>query len=463
MDWQSAILLRLSNVLFKIFLKLWFRAKNLKLHALHLKIQVRWQAELFYNDIIVPLEISETIYDENLQRWFLKAKASQINLYELYDLKVAASGDIEDVTKNAVQIIPQVKDDYYFVHITDTHLPTHYFYEDPESAYDTSEMNDLREVISDVNLMRPEFVLITGDLINEGELEDFENRRNHTKSQRLLSEFEVPVYIVAGNHDLGGWDATPPPQGTARNEWWRFFGWQWLKPNSGELYYTQDYSFDYGPVHFVGLESYDNYDGYLFNIYGDESFIPTQLDWLDQDLLNASESQSKVLFYHYDFSNQLNLSALGIDMALWGHIHDNSGSIYTSPYDLATESVCDFKSAYRVIHVNNGILTPNYTSYAGFQGENLKIDFYPSNTGVEDSVTAVIDNQQYVDFGNGIIKFVMPKGNYNYIVYNGVLQQVDSSGNNAICYVGVNIQATSNITVSIQSRIGFFCAGQSWL
>ncbi len=392
-----------------------------------------WQAELLYQDIVLPLEVSETFYNYDLQRWYLKAVVSQINLFELYDLKVVASGNISDITKNALQVIPQVKDDYYFVQITDTHLPTHYFYQDPQSAYDTSEMNDLREVIRDVNLMRPEFVLLTGDFINGGELEDFENRRNHTKSQRLLTEFEVPVYLVAGNHDLGGWDATPPPQGTSRNEWWRFFGWQWLKPNSGELYYTQDYSFDYGPIHFVGLESYVNYDGYLFNIYGDESFIPTQLDWLENDLLNASESQSKVLFYHNDFAEQLDLSALDVDLALWGHIHNNSGSIYTTPYDLGTENVCDDNRTYRVINVSNGILTPNYSSYAGFQGENLTVEFYPSNTGEVDSVSAVINNQQDLDFGNGIVKFAMPKGNYNYVVQNGVFQQVDSSGNFSIC------------------------------
>jgi len=412
-----------------------------------------WEAEIIYGNIITPLEITDAIYNNNLQRWFLNAIVSQINIYELYDLKVTASGGVEDITRNAVQVIPQEKEDYYFVHITDTHLPTHYFYEDPQSIHDTSEMEDLRKVIRDVNLIRPEFVLITGDYINEGELEDFENRRNHTKSQRLLYEFEVPVYLVPGNHDLGGWDATPPPQGTSRNEWWRFFGWPWLKPNTGEFYYTQDYSFDYGPIHFIGLESYVNYDGYLFNVYGDESFIPTQLEWLDNDLLNASESQSQVLFYHMDFSDQLNLSSLGVEMALWGHIHDNSGSIFTTPYNLSTNSVCDYNSSYRVINVSGGTLTPNYTSNAGPEGENLNIEFFPANTGENDSVTAIIENQQSLDFYNGIVKFVMPKGNYNYVIDNGVLQQIDSTGNFSICYVGVNISANSELTVSVKAEL----------
>ena len=33
------------------------------------------------------------------------------------------------------------------------------------------------------------------------------------------SEFQIPVYLTAGNHDIGGWVATPPPAGTARRDW----------------------------------------------------------------------------------------------------------------------------------------------------------------------------------------------------------------------------------------------------
>jgi len=39
-------------------------------------------------------------------------------------------------------------------------------------------------------------------------------------------------------------------------------------------------------------------------------------------------------------------------MALWGHIHSNSGDINTHPYNLATAAVCDGKRAYRIIKVN---------------------------------------------------------------------------------------------------------------
>ncbi|HNQ44348.1 MAG TPA: hypothetical protein PKI59_07950, partial [Candidatus Cloacimonadota bacterium] len=84
----------------------------------------------------------------------------------------------------------------------------------------------------------------------------------------------------------------------------------------------------------------------------------------------------------YDFSDQINLSALGLDMGLWGHIHYNSGSIYTYPHDLSTRSVCRGNRSYRVIRVNGSQLTPYNTIYAGSSGNNVSVSFYPSNTGV---------------------------------------------------------------------------------
>ncbi|MBC8385883.1 MAG: metallophosphoesterase, partial [Candidatus Cloacimonetes bacterium] len=330
-----------------------------------------WNAELIHNNKTISLNNIQAEFDPNLQRWFLSAVIPEPEIYELYDLRITASGNIEDVTANAVGILPEIKDEYYFVHITDTHLPTHYFYPDEESLTDTSEIVDLREVIKDINLIKPEFVLLTGDLVNEGELEDFENRRCFTKAQRLLEELEVPLYLVAGNHDLGGWNDTPPPQGTSRRNWWRFFGWNWLSdPPDSDPYYTQNYSFDYGPVHFTGLESYLNYDYFMYNIYGYESFTSSQLDWLENDLQNASDSESKVLFYHMDFSDQIDLSELGVDMSLWGHIHSDSGNINSHPYNLATENTCDGDRAYRLIKVSDAELDPQYTSHAGWDGNN---------------------------------------------------------------------------------------------
>lgn len=409
-----------------------------------------WTAKLIHKNKVISLDIATTFYDPSLERWQLTVSSPVPEIYELYDLVVNASGITADTTRNAVQLIPEIRSNYSFVHITDTHLPTHVFYPDPLSLTDSTEIVDLREVINDINLIDPEFVLLTGDLVNEGEMEDFENRRVYTKAQRVLEELEVPLYLTSGNHDLGGWDSSPPPQGTARRNWWKFFGWNWLEdPPAAEPYYTQNYSFDYGPIHFIGMESYLNYDNYMQNIYGDESFTDAQMQWLADDLLHAAGSESQVIFYHYDFSDQIDLDLLELEMALYGHVHSNNGSITSPPYNLSTESTCDGERCYRVIDVVNDQLMPNNTAYAGSSGEMLSSTFSPENNGEADSLYCFIENYQSLNFNDAQLRFVMPPAAEEYTVYNGTLTQIDDSGESAVCYVSCNIPANGNISVSV--------------
>ena len=411
-----------------------------------------WKAQLIHNQITLDLPIISKDYDANYGRWVLQAAIPETGLYELYDLRISADENV-DTTANAVDLIPQEKDDYYFVHITDPHLPTHEFYSsDPQAALeDTSEITDLREVIKDINIINPEFVLLTGDLINEGELEDFKNGRVYTEAQELLAEFDVPVYLVAGNHDLGGWVDTPPVQGTARRDWWRFFGWKWLKNPPDNGLQTQNYSFDYGSTKFIGMEAYDNYDEYMLGVYGHKSFTSDQIDWLNSELSNNSSYDNTVLFYHYDFSGQINLQTLGVDMSLSGHIHRNQGDLDTSPYNLVTDNTCDNDRAYRVIRVKNERLQPLQTFYTYQNRENISIEYAPHNRGTADSVSARITNHHDYNFSNAEIKFKMPAKYSEYSVSNGAITQIDQSGQFDICYVQVNLPANSTTNVSVKA------------
>ena len=231
---------------------------------------------------------------------------------------------------------------------------------------------------------------------------------------------------------------------------WRFFGWTRLgSPPSGAPARTQDYSFDYGPIHFVGLEAYIAYDDYLPQYYGAQSFTSAQISWLSANLAAASGSTSQVLFYHYDFSNQINPSALGVEMELWGHIHSNSGSLTTQPYSLATMATVDGKRAYRVIRVNNGVVTPLATLQAGSTGQNLTVAWSPANNGTNMSVSAVVTNNTAVRFENALLKFVMPKVGGNVQVVGGSLLQTDDSGPYLVCYVGVDLLANASHGASV--------------
>ncbi len=410
-----------------------------------------WQAWLIHGSKSIPLELTSTLQLENPPRWQLNTIIPQVPVFELYDLRVSASGGLDDTTWNAVQVIPSRKTSYYFAHITDAHMPGRTFYPDNGFASDSTSVVDFREVVKDINIIRPEFVLFTGDVINEGELEGFAGMYSFGWAQRAIAELEVPVFITAGNHDIGGWTNTPPPAGSARRNWWRYFGWKWLdNADSNWHTHTQNYFFSYGDLLYVGLEAYDNYDNWRSYIYGGQSFIYSQLSWLNQTL-SLYPDKTKVLFHHYDFSDQLNLNNLGISLSLWGHIHRNQGSISTFPYDLSTRSVTDGNRSYRMVRVNNATVAPQTTIYATSlsQTDNLFINYYPSNTAVSDSIMAIVTNNQSFAFENALVKFLMPSGNQAYSVTGGVLEQVDRSGSHNVCYVRVNLTANSVKYVSI--------------
>jgi hypothetical protein len=412
-----------------------------------------WAAHLSRGNMNADLTITGVLYADNPPRWVITTNVPNVPVFDLYDLHVTASGGINDRTRHSVQVLPSRKTNYYFAHITDIHMPSHIFY--PEAGWDTdsTETVDFREVIKDLNIIRPEFVLITGDLTNQGPLEDFQNQREFTKAKRLIGELEIPCYLVTGNHDIGGWDDPPMPSGSARKFWWKNFGWSWLSnPATSWQYHTQDYSFDYGPVHYVGLESYDNYDNYLPSVYGSNSFTASQMSWLQADL-TASNAETKVLFDHYDFDEELNLGLLNVDLNLWGHIHYDSGSTTTEPYNLATRSVCDGNRSYRIVRVENTTLTPYPTTTAGSSGTNIRVSFTPDNYGFADSVSASVYNSQFITFENSLVRFVMPSSQTaQYTVTNGVLEQVDRSGSKNICYVRVNLTNNSTVNVTIASN-----------
>jgi len=423
--------------------------EDLKVECLAPATTTNWQAMLSRNNQTVILNLNSAFYNQSRQLWELTYITPNVPVFSIYDLIIQASGGISDISKHCVSVIPTRKDSYFFAHITDVHMPNHQFYDDVGLVSDSTETMDFREVIADMNVIRPEFVLLTGDLVNEGELEDLEGGRYYTKGQRLLQEFDVPVYLVTGNHDIGGWNSTPMPAGTARNNWRKFFGWPYLGMAGQPL--TQNYSFDYGPIHFIGLEAYDNYDG--LPEYGDTSFLTEQLTWLQNEVNSSTSSSKKVLFYHYDFAEQLGLSALGIDLALWGHIHRDSGTISGSTWDLATKAVCDGARAYRLIRVNNGQLQPLATLNAGNAGQNIWVESSEGQQGSIDSVRVIIHNQQPVAFPEGLIKVTLPLGTTPATIENGSIEQVEITNAGKIYWVRANVAANSNTIIVLRATL----------
>lgn len=420
-----------------------------------------WGASLRRGSISYALAPAQTQYDALYQRWHLRFALPSGAPDILYDLIVTRTSASPDTARDAVRLLNARKTAWYFLHVSDTHLVTHLYYYESGADTDTSEMQDFQAVIDDANIINPEFVLHTGDLINEGELEEYLSKYYWSRAQSKLYEFDVPLYLSSGNHDIGGWDATPPAAGTSRRNWWRYFGWPYLdNPPPGVAEHSQNYWFDYGPLRVIGLEAYNNsggYDDFEPATYGTDSFTQEQLDWLDAVIAATPGGMKKLAFYHYDFKNQINgsLVSLGLDAVLWGHNHGVAeGNLTSPPYSLGVRAVTDGRRTYRLVRVApDGTLTPRPMLNAGSTGQNLTLAFSPANNGVNSTVTASITNTQNETFEHALVRFLAPDvGNYQASV--GTIVRQYSEGGVRHVDVNVSVPALGSVSTTLSPATG---------
>ncbi|MGH9332439.1 MAG: metallophosphoesterase [Vicinamibacteria bacterium] len=163
--------------------------------------------------------------------------------------------------------------EFRFLHASDTHL-------DAESL---PRIRRLREIAAE---QKVDFVIVTGDLIRDAlRVPEKTARERFEMFRKEKEEFPVPVWVVPGNHEifgierhLSGVPADHPLYGKAMFE-------RYLGPTY--------YSFNYGGIHFVGLDTADIADQWYYG-HVDE----TQLRWLEKDLSYVSAETPIVTFNH---------------------------------------------------------------------------------------------------------------------------------------------------------------------
>lgn len=123
-------------------------------------------------------------------------------------------------------------------------------------------------------------------MVNVGDLVDWGQRGEHWNAWFAAAEGiidRIPIMPATGNHESYG------SKVTARPQYWTS---QFTLPQNGpEGLKEQAYSYDYGPVHFVVLDSQQDEQ----KQYGD--ILTPQQAWLDADLA-ASKATWKVVFFH---------------------------------------------------------------------------------------------------------------------------------------------------------------------
>jgi hypothetical protein len=175
---------------------------------------------------------------------------------------------------------------FTFLHASDTHL-------DEASL---PHLVRLREMVAE---KKPDFVVLTGDLVRDS------LRVGEDKARPLfelvtseLKKFPVPVFTIPGNHDIFGIERERSHVSADNPLYGRAMYRKFLGPDY--------YSFTWGGVRFLGLNSVDADD---MSYYG--HFDREQLDWVAHDLAVAPPDAPVVTFNHIPMATSIE-SMLGL-------------------------------------------------------------------------------------------------------------------------------------------------------
>ncbi len=247
------------------------------------------------------------------------------NLYDLNLIYTSNGVTVADSQPHSVKVVTQFNSNYKFIHLSDLHVGSPRNIKNPEDNVQAGFWNPddsqrwlyLKKEINEVNLSNPDFVIITGDLMY-GQMNPLEYAYEYEETYRMLKQFNVPIYLVPGNHDYYAQDATLTD---GAKFWQNYFG-------------PSYYSFDYGSyAHFVGANSFDwnklDRSGKSLSVFTWGGQIrDKQMNWIRDDLSNNAETatndQTKVLFCHHNPSTQ--------DRNIWPN-SDPLVKLYWQKYD----------------------------------------------------------------------------------------------------------------------------------
>lgn len=167
---------------------------------------------------------------------------------------------------------------FSFMHASDPHVS-------PQTLARLQQLRALAEA------RRPEFVLITGDLVRDAlRVGEEEARGYYDLYTTEIARFPMPVWQVPGNHEIFGIERHLSLVSPAHPLYGKGMYRQRLGPNY--------YSFTFGGIHFVGLDSVDISDLWYYG-----HVDATQLAWLRSDLARLPAGIPVVTFNHIPFAS----------------------------------------------------------------------------------------------------------------------------------------------------------------
>ncbi|MDG6229747.1 MAG: metallophosphoesterase, partial [Candidatus Thermoplasmatota archaeon] len=335
---------------------------------------------------------------------------------ELYNITLTIQTDGETYTTTqprSVSVKQSISDSFTFIHLTDFHIG------DPrglvENPKETIGWKAARKVIEEVNLLQPDFVLISGDL-TFGQLYPFEYTVEYKKCYEILQEFTVPTFLCPGNHD--GYFQLGQD------------GLRFWEQTFGPLYY----SFDYGDTHFLSINSYDwsrrdriGFSYLVFNWGG--SIREEQMIWIEDDLSKNSDTEQTLMMMHHNplwdtktdsllrkgYHGREEILTLirtkGVDGVFAGHVHYDDVTIdndttYITTTTLSSSLSRDGYWGYRMITVEDSMLTAYNYKEPKYSIPSYNINILDST---DQSITISNDLEQPISV---LVDFIVPNDEY---------------------------------------------------
>jgi 3',5'-cyclic AMP phosphodiesterase CpdA len=247
---------------------------------------------------------------------------------------------------------------FRFAIISDLHIALPTTIRDHPSRLHRVEISilALEQVLTHLETLNLDFLLIPGDLTQDGEPE------NHAWLQQRLQQVPFPVYVIPGNHDV------PTQAGGEHSIGFQDFPRYYPHcgyDNPSQLYYSREIL---PGVQLIALNSND------FDASGQQigAIAPEQWDWFEQALANAGDRLILVMIHHnviehlpgqthhklgkrYMLQEATALldrcQAAGVKLIFTGHLHVQDIAQYQDIYEITTGSLVSYPHPYRVLEM----------------------------------------------------------------------------------------------------------------
>jgi len=192
---------------------------------------------------------------------------------------------------------------FRFIHASDTHI-------------DTSVVGRVRRFRTLADSLRPALTLLAGDLIKDAMSQQEPRARGYFELFLAEMKLRAPYWTVPGNHDHFGIIQSRSHVPATHPLYDRGMYRHYMGP--------EYYSFNYGGVHFIGLDTVQPDDSAYYG--GVDSL---QLAWLTRDVAALPTSTPVVLFAHIPLASGIEPMTGYLDMALVSSVaHPKSGTSF---------------------------------------------------------------------------------------------------------------------------------------